>query len=80
MGKGIIEGPILREEELMLERKLQTHSSDYLRGYLDSYRENRGRIRKTLEDRYIINEPLIVRAHRRAFIVRAHRGSTSDNA
>ncbi len=68
MGKGIIEGSLSQEDEVILREGLAGLSSDYLREYLDSYRKNRGRIRKILEDQYIINEPLIVRAHRRAFI------------
>lgn len=66
MGKGIVEGPENLEDQVIRQEGFYNRNFPYLKGYLDSYENNRGFLRRFLEDRLGIQEPIKIRAARKA--------------
>ena len=60
---GIIEGPLSKEGDIICAELLMQQSIDYLLGYVISYKENRGLVRRVLENSGIIQEPIKIRAY-----------------
>jgi len=67
---GIGEGSLSREDELIYRERFNRCSTEYLRGYVDSYQKNRGLIRRFLEDVLLMVEPLTIRAAERAYKIK----------